>query len=253
MRVYGIVNHSPEEFIKALLAFDSKPFYYMVAEGSIFTENSCQKKVKYVLFLSSKDFVRSAKNLDNKIAIVFSSPIFFLEYSSIVVLDADCDSTNAKIVCHDNLNLDRLSDKSSEFKKVCSYEDLLEQKSQENSLLGDFMSFIYKLNVKTHQKPVKMLCAEFITSDCSVDKLDSKINALSKQIGLTTKVRETLRSLMLCDAALAMKTAFKKVRDYDSIDDVAEETGISAYEMRYIYKIIDNKGKHSVDDHIGKD
>jgi hypothetical protein len=250
MKIFGVINHSPDEVISALSKV-SDPHFYMVPYGNVY-DGSASKRTKYILFINPQDFLRSVKNIGNKTAIVFAAPMFFHVYKNIVLLDATWNDTD--LIAEELLNLQVISDtKESPLPERCqSYEDYLEEKAQKGSLLGDFMTFIYKLNVKTHQKPVKMLCANFIVSSTPVSTLPKLLDKLNKAVPLTPRIREAITVLLTSPQAAALQKAFESVTDYESIDDASEKHGVSAYEMRYMHKIISNIGKQSIDDHLTK-
>jgi hypothetical protein len=260
---YGVAGHSPDEVIKALLSFDSNPTFKIIKPKSVFTAEGL-RKTKYIICLSREDFVRNYKilcGLKQKV-FVFASPLFLLEYKGFNRLDYGIDSENkTRIVVFDEIDLEVLSnpvEKPIQKKKV-TYLDIVIQKAKSGSVFDKLMTYIYKLPAKTHQKPVKKICCQFLRNDWSKEKLIEELKRLGTQIKLSSAIVSGISDILFSDIARRYQIAFKEINGVPDVADVSTAYDLNPYEFMYILKMLESdkqitdKSKVSIDTYLANE
>lgn len=260
---YGVAGHSPDEVIKALLPIDGNPTFKVIKPKSFFSTEGL-RKTKYVICLSREDFVRNYKvlcTLKQKV-FVFASPLFLLEYKGFNRLDYGIDIVNkTRIVVFDELDTETLFNPIEKpiTKKKTTYLDVVVQKAQSGSVFDKLMTYIYKLPAKTHQKPVKKICCQFLRNDWSKEKLIEELKKLGTQIKLSSTIVTGISDILFSDIAKRYQIAFKEINGVPDVADVATEHDLNPYEFMYILKMLENdkqitdKSKVSIDTYLANE
>lgn len=266
-RVYGLCCHSPEELIIELLKVTKSPTYFTVPIGSLLIDHEVRPQTKNILILTAKDFIRNWKAFEradykNKNIFIFAPYDVLLEYTGIVKLDMEVtESTSGMLTfaLKEYIDLNRYMEKVDEVvlkRKKLNYVNTLISDVRKGSLLNALMTFVYMLPVKTHQKPVKILCGLYLTQQWTERKLNSQISLLDTKIGLSTKVKEALLDILLNPVALRLQQAFSELPSYEDTDTTAKLHDVSGYEIRYIINMLMSedayakKTKTSIDDYL---
>lgn len=265
-KVFGVCCHSPEELIVDLLKVDPTPFYYCLKEGDLLINCDIKRKIKHIIILTNKDFVRNWKafsdpRFKNKNIFVCAAHDTLLEFKGITKLDyvstySESGRLNWTMLDFIDLDLYKSAVESQIKRKKVNYVNKLVSDVRKGSVLNSLMTFIYMLNVKTHQKPVKILCGLYLTQNWSAKKLDNQINLLGKKITLTSKMVESIKAILSNPISLRLQQAFQQLENYDDADIIAKQNEVSGYEIRYIINMLRSedayakKTKTSIDDYL---
>ncbi len=255
LKVFASACHSPEEVITALYKSGRDASFYMCQFGSHIKQESISER--NVLFATAKDFSKNfrwALNHPKHNYFVFDGACSLLEFVGFYRLDMEVvKSPTGKLsyTLFDFINLDLVDDASPKQikKRKTTYVQRLIDDVRKGSLLNELMTFIYKLPVKTHQKPVRLLCASCLVKNWNAKRLAKEIDLLKKQITLSPAVIQNLNAILMSEVAGRLKAAFSESKDFDSVQIYADKHEVSAYEMRYLLKSLSNEAasKKTVD------
>lgn len=256
IRVFVSACHSPEEVVSSLYKSGRNASFYMCPYGAHITQD-IPITVQNILFACAKDF---SKNFRWVMAhpklnfFVFDGPCALLEYTGVHRLDMEVIKSKTgrlSYALYDFIDVDLYDTATLKVikKRKTTYVQRLIEDVRKGSLLNALMTFIYKLPVKTHQKPVRMLCANCLIKNWSVKRLEKEIETLGKQITLSPAVVDNLKTILLCDVATRLKAAFGECKNFEDVQQHADNHEVSAYEMRYLLKSLANEvnSKKTVD------
>lgn len=255
-KIFAIGCHSPEELIRELLLKDKKP-KFAVLNGN-YLKDIDLSGVKHIFVLSAQDVSRNWRyfNQHQQNIFCFISGDVAYDYPGIVPLDFDFENTDLgtlNIVYHDHIFMDRLDIEPNEICKSEKYVQRLIEDARKGSLLNALMTLIYKLPAKTHQKPIKILCSNFIVRGWPPAKLEREYRKLGKDIKLGDNLLSALLVILTGPVAQRLQSVFSTIgTDMDSADAYAKQHGVSAYEIRYIMQLTTNtkQNKKSVDEYL---
>lgn len=255
-KVFAVGCHSPEELMRELLIADKKP-KFAVLNGN-YLKDLDLIGVKHILALSTQDISRNWRYFDQYAQNIFcfvSGDIAY-DYPDIVPLDFDFEETDLgtlNIVYHDQIYIDRMHIEPNKICKSERYVQRLIEDARKGSVLNALMTLIYKLPAKTHQKPIKILCSNFIVRGWTPAKLEREYRKLGREIKLGGNLLAALLSILTGPVAQRLQLVFSTIgTDMDSADAYAKQHGVSAYEIRYIMQLTTNtkQNKKSVDDYL---
>lgn len=250
LKVFASACHSPEEVVTALYKSGRNASFFMCPYG-IHLKGDPPKEAN-IMFTTCKDF---AKNFRWALAnpkynfFVFDGACALLEFTGMYRLDMEVVKTQTGRLSYsmfDFIDLDIMDDavpKAIKKRKVSYIQRLIED-VRKGSLLNELMTFIYKLQVKTHQKPVRLLCASCLVKNWNSKRLQKEIENLKKQITLSPAVVQSITSILSCEVAQRLKLAFSESKDFDSVQQYADKHEVSAYEMRYLLKSLANEASN---------
>lgn len=260
---FAVSGHAPDEVIKFLLKRNPEPSYHVLKSGDRLKENS-RIRQKIILCLRQEDFILNYKVLKdlNKQVFVFGSPVFFLNYIGFhhldfVVSDTDC----SKISILDYLDsevFDRSTPSYVQRHKETYFECVVE-KAKSGSIFDKLMTFIYKLPAKTHQKPVKKLCCQYVRFNWSAKQLNSKFAELMSDIKIPQAIHEGILTILLSETAERYRQAFTNIHKESDVAGVAKQADLNPYEFMYILKMLEkdknvaNRSQVSVDTYLNND
>lgn len=101
---------------------------------------------------------------------------------------------------------------------------------QQCALLGTLMDAIYDLPSKSGQKPVTLLCCQWLDSTDTLEQLDAKLQRMIKK----DVVRYAIMKQMKRDLVEDLRSAIREHKEGTSIDDAADKYGVRAYEISYV-------------------
>lgn len=255
MHAFGISNHSPQQTIAFLRAFDeikSEGDVAIVPSGTILKE---KKPTKLFLFIISiQDFFKNAKVLNSQDykdaqVFVFASPLRIRELKNCVSLDTEPSQEAAGLIVRLKHKLDRNAYKKGLKESVfdvrrqdTKFLTSLIENIKQGSLLNPLMTFIYTLPSSTHQTPIKQLCAAYFYEGLSFEKLEAKI-AKIKDITISEKVVARMKEILTSDIGNTYKKFFKEYKTLEvkgkvsSLESMCKKAGTSPYEVRYLLSV----------------
>lgn len=274
--LYGVANHSPEQFYRWVESEYSINHLKHVTQVPVNGKLNLKKKYKRILvFLSLSDFHRNVpilneKPFSNKHIFIFASPVRLHEISNINMLDTK-PSTTAPGYGYtlSKVFLPNVFDPNAKSKEPISKADRtfltrLINKVQKGSLLNALMTCIYTLKGAAQQKPVNSAVCAWLYYGGDAKKLDKMFTALKGEVGLTQNTRDKLHNILVSDVGEGIQKSFEVIRDLRErgksipYDKIAEKFGVSPFELRYIRSRIDNDAKYasqekkSIDDFINE-
>lgn len=266
MELFGVIRHSPDELIRALLDKFTKPSYYYNSYGTNLPIDGV--KEKFILIPAITDFRRfysllNTKPYENKYVFVFSSEVLLIEYENLIFLDGN-KTSDIEVEPLDYMKLELVPKKSKIRKTVArsqnKFVDSMIELTHSQSVFNDLMTFIYKLPAKTHQKPIKVVCCRWLRSNASENVLRKRLSELRATINISEKVEDTIVKLLNVPAAERMRKAFVENPNINPMDvaEIAEKYDIHSFELSYILNVLSNEKdyatnkKKSIDERMVK-
>lgn len=255
-KILAVGCHSPEELMRDLLLTDKRP-KFAVLNGN-YLKDLDLSGVKHILVLSAQDVARNWRYFDQYTQNIFCfvSGDTAYDYPGMVPLDFDFDETDLgtlSIIYQDHIFLDRIPAEPNKICKLDRYVQRLIEDARKGSLLNGLMTLIYKLPAKTHQKPIKILCSNFIVRGWNQAKFEREYRKLGKEIRLGDNLLAALTDILTGPVAQRLQSVFVNIGDdMDAADAYAKQYGVSAYEIRYIMQLTTNtkQKKKTVDDYL---
>lgn len=266
MELFGIIRHSPDELIRSLLDKFPKPKYYYNSYGTNLPVEGV--KEKFILIPAIADFRRfysllNTKPYEKKYVFVFSSEVLLVEYTNIVFLDGNrisefdvepLDYLKMELIPKNPKTAIQIERQHNKF-----VESMIEL-THDQSVFNDLMTFIYKLPAKTHQKPIKIVCCQWLKSTSSESVLRKRLSALRRTINISENVEDTIVRLLSIPAAERIRKAFAENPNIGPTDvvEIAEKYAVHSFELSYILNVLSNEKdyakqkKKSIDDRMVK-
>jgi hypothetical protein len=255
-RIFGVCCHSPDELIRDLHASGRKADFHILAPGALI---SLDKKIRKpnILIVGSPDISKNWRAFNhpitrNKNIFLFDGHPTLLDYTGIRYLDlvrtkTANDLTELEFLDFLDLTvIDRAKERPVKRRKT-NYVNSLIEDTRKGSVLNALMTFIYMLPPKTHQKPVRILCARFFIEGWSSKKLLAKLDALNETLTITKKMRDNLLPILSNPVSLRLQQAFAESKSMEDADVVAKKHEVSAYEMRYLLQSLKNDVEKKID------
>lgn len=249
---FGVANHSPEDVVSELLRcrIASK-----AADIGILPPGSrADTRHKFLLLLSTADFSRNLKVFDDTSVriFIFSNPI---DLSAFVgVRNLDFTPTDDFSFTYTKLDLSPVAKSMATSVKKVPNEFLkrLIENVRHGSLLNPLMTFIYSLSSQ-HQNEVKLMVFSYLYKGGDASKFIAALSSV-----LSERSLERLTGILSTTVAQSYATALRELRAQRKgkkplpIEQVAESTSTSAYELSYILSVLESEKKTKYSDSFDK-
>jgi hypothetical protein len=240
---YGVCNHSPNQFFEWVGKAYTKKCELISSSDS--ASKHLRNRGSYV-FLDYRSFVRhlNVANLCSAICVVFCSPLKLFNLQGVYALDMEYDQSapfyGIKVLNDMQWSVWQAAKPQTVQITTSSYAANIVAQVSSTSILNELMTLIYSLPAATHQKPVKMLVANWLHGDKSEAKLKRELDTLCESLRISQATRDRLLAVLLSDMGKRYKAAFRdltKARGKPKYDKLASKHNVSAYDMRYIVSL----------------
>jgi hypothetical protein len=211
-----------------------------------------KKPKKYLIFLTSRDFLRNLSTLQSKryqhsASIIFANPLKLNEIVGVYPLDyepsTEFSGFQFKLTALDIRPLKKMVDVGDVSRMPVNYLAKLIEHFCNGSLLNAFMTCIYSLPSGS-QKAVKEACLKWLYLGKSEHKLSDFIESYGIQV--TPRLYQRLTEILFTDTARTFREALKAHRTTKaSLSKLAKEYDVSEYELSYIVSIAKANDKYS--------
>lgn len=266
MLIYGVGNHTPEQFITWLkdkysvkdTSITILPFSKKLKEGKSYTN--------FIILTCYADFVANRKIINSKVHaktvfILFANPFRLHEHDGIIPLDCSESTVNRGLGYSLSKKFDSDLFKPKVTKKVERKHKVLQRSPylpklvnnvhQECTILSALTTVIYTIKGTANQKPATLAIAKWLTSNGNKSDLDAIFKKLATEHNVIQSVQYKLRTILLSELGDKFKDALAKVAEDKAADKAVNYTalerdyGVNPYDVRYILSIISNAAKYS--------
>jgi len=266
MLIYGVGNHTPEQFITWLKdrfevsdkSITILPFSKKLKEGKSYTN--------FVILTSYADFVANRKIINSNVHsktvfILFANPFRLHEHDGIIPLDCSESTANRGLgyTLSKTFNLElfkpKVTKKAERGHKVLRRSPylpkLVNNVHKECTILSALTTVIYTIKGTVNQKPATLAVAKWLTTDGDEEHLDAIFKKLESDHNVIQTVQLKLKAILLSELGDKFKQALAKVASDKAADKspnytaLEKEYGINPYDVRYILSIVSNAVKYS--------
>lgn len=266
MLIYGLGNHTPEQFITWLKEnFDIAdksitivPFSKKLKEGKSYTN--------FILFTCYADFAANRKIINSPVHkktvfLVFANPFRLHEHKGIIPLDCTESTANRGLgyTLYKTINKDlfkpKVTTKAERITKVAKRSPylpkLVNNVHKECTILSALTTVIYTIKGTVNQKPATYAIAKWLVEDGNEDQLNAIFKKLESDHNVIKVVQLKLKSILLSEIGTSFKSALAKVAEDKAADRAVnyaaleKQYGVNPYDIRYILSVVANAIKYS--------
>ena len=253
IRVFGVSNHSPEAFVRALVKFKrATPADIGILPVNFHLSDKKPTKHTFLFFLTVSDLMRNLEVLktpkyEGCSAVVFSNPMRLNELVGIQPLDfapnPEYQGFGFLLKTLDMQKVRTFKGSETVERRSGKYLARLVEHVQQGSLLNPFMTFIYTLP-SSMQGPVKTSVLKWLYSGKPDSYLNKAFDSI-EQGNVTARIRTKLKDILLTEVGRSFQAAFKTYREAKkagsvNVPKIAKAHQVSDYELRYILSVIED-------------
>ena len=264
MLVFGVGNHSPEQFLSWL----NKEYGIKSSSTTIVPTG---KKIKigkkykrFILLLTYADLLANFKRINDPsfaktVFVVFANPFRLHEHEGIIPLDCSESEQNRGI----GYTLHKKFDKELFATKVkkADQENVLGKRSpylpklvnnvlKESTILSSLMTVIYTIKRTANQKPATLAIARWLYEGGGEKELDVILTRLGSEHSVIEATQERLRSILLSDLGTSCQEALEHIREVKANDKspnyaaIEKKFSVNAFDLRYLMSLLDNDRRY---------
>lgn len=218
--IFGFSKFGPEQLLARLHQEKQRGIQVIGAGGC----DDIKPTSRHVIFMDWRDYITNSILFRNsKRHFYVFAPAFELKRWRIDTLDCECSSIL-------DVDLTTKRPRPPILPRGPRPLGVVLKRVQQCSLLGKLMDAIYNLPSKSGQKPVTLLCCQWLDSTDSIEELDAKLMKLVKK----DVVRFAILKQMRRDLVEDLRSAIREHKDGMGIDDAADKYGVRSYEISYV-------------------
>lgn len=249
MRCLGVAYNSPGTIVSFLVSTGTlRKGIKILRPGDVLPNAT---KCPIIIMQDVRQYGRHLRALrrpayNNTIVIVFGSSLSLSGIKDYLPLDHTmvegsrcCESVPLKLTRKHLARVLKAQPSPAQSLQPCDHLANMVESVKKDSLLNPLMSYIYTLPSRTHQTPIKELCARALVLRHRFDDLAKSIRKEGLQ--LSSGSAERLKSIIDGQVADKYRAFFHKFGDghgYSAIDDLCAEYHVSPYEVRYVLSIV---------------
>lgn len=218
--IFGFSKFGPEQVVARLRNARQKDIQ-IIGFGKF---EEYDPNAKHVILMDWRDYVANSLLLrQSQNSIYVFAPAFELKRWGIDTEDSACESIM-------DIDLKSKRPRPPILPRGQRPLNVVLDRVQQCALLGKLMDAIYNLPSKSGQKPVTMLCCQWLDSTDTLEQLDEKLRKLIKK----DVVRFAIMKQMRRDLVEDLRSAIRDHHAGMTIDDAADKYGVRAYEISYV-------------------